>query len=258
MSPLVLRLREGLLRVWEILPALVFAIAIMIFGYFLARRLESWIDRLLKRLDFNRMAEARGIREAVGRTGSHLDPVHAVGKLIFWVIMLMVTLLASAALGMESINEMFGIMVSFIPTLIAAIVIVILGMVVGEFLRGLILASAGAVTGVPTLARVSKALVVVIAIFMAFQQLGVSEEMITSLLTIVLGAVALAVGLAFGLGNTKLAGEITREWYEQAKERRGRAALDPDQPCPEEPDTDEPVSTGTATPFPESQDPEDQ
>ncbi len=68
----------------------------------------------------------RRLREAVGRTGSGLDPVHAVGKLLFWLLMLVVILLASAALGLDSINRMFGIMLGFIPTLIAAIVIVIL------------------------------------------------------------------------------------------------------------------------------------
>ncbi len=218
--PLRERLLEGVVRVGEVIPALVFAIAILMFGYFLSRQAERGVDRLLKHLDFNRVAEAGGLREVVDRTGSRLDPVHAVGKLVFWVMMLLVTLFASAALGLENINQMFGIMISFIPTLISAIVIVILGMVIGEFLRGLVLASAGTVEGVPTLSRVAKGMVVVIAIFMALQQLGIAEEMITSAVTVTLGAVALAFGLAFGLGNTKLAGEITREWYERSRERR--------------------------------------
>jgi small-conductance mechanosensitive channel len=137
--------------------------------------------------------------------------------------MLIVILLASAALGLDSINRMFGIMLGFIPTLIAAIVIVILGIVVGEFVRGLILASAGTMEGVPILANVAKGSVVVIAVFMALQQLGVAAELITAAFTLVLGAVALAVGLAFGLGNTTLAGEVTRRWYQGYRERRQRA-----------------------------------
>jgi len=161
---------------------------------------------------------------AVDRTGGGLDPVHAVGKLLFWLLMLVVILLASAALGLDSINRMFAIMLGFIPTLIAAIVIVILGIVVGEFVRGLILASAGTVEGVPILANVAKGSVVVIAVFMALQQLGVAEELITAAFTVVLGAVALAVGLAFGLGNTTLAGEVTRRWYQAYRVRKEKAA----------------------------------
>ena len=89
------------------------------------------------------MAAAGGFDEVVGRTGSRLDPVRALTKLLFWLVMLVVILLASTALGLESINEMFGLMLAFIPTLIAAIVILILGIIVGEFVRGLIVASAG-------------------------------------------------------------------------------------------------------------------
>ena len=97
--------------------------------------------------------------------------------------------------------------------------IVILGMIVGEFVRALVLASAGGVEGVPTLARLAKAAVVVIAIFMALQQLGVAEELVTAAFTLILGAIALAVGLAFGLGNRELAAEITRRWYEEGRAR---------------------------------------
>jgi small-conductance mechanosensitive channel len=218
------RLRVGAEQLLAWLPAVLAAILIMALGYFVAKQIERWVDRTLKRLDFNRVAEAGGLREAVDRTASGLDPVHAVGKLLFWLVMLIVILLASAALGLDSINRMFGIMLGFIPTLIAAIVIVILGMVVGEFVRGLILASAGGVEGVPILANVAKASVIVIAAFMALQQLGVAEELITAAFTLVVGAVALGVGLAFGLGNTALAGEITRRWYQTYRERRQRAA----------------------------------
>jgi small-conductance mechanosensitive channel len=222
-NELIDRLQTGLQQLWAVLPALLAAALILLVGYFVARQIEKWTDRTLKRLDFNKVAEAGGLREAVDRTGGGLDPVHAVGKLLFWLIMLIVILLASAALGLDSINRMFGIMLGFIPTLIAAIVIVILGIVVGEFVRGLILASAGTMEGVPILANVAKGSVVVIAVFMALQQLGVAAELITAAFTLVLGAVALAVGLAFGLGNTTLAGEVTRRWYQAYRERRQRA-----------------------------------
>jgi hypothetical protein len=123
---------------------------------------------------------------------------------------------------------MFGTMLLWIPTLIASIAIVILGGIVGEFVRGLVLASAGSVEGVPTVARVAKAAVVLIAVFLAAQQLGVAEDIVVTLVTLTLGAVALATGLAFGLGNRELAGEITRRWYEQGRRRvRAPAPLAP-------------------------------
>ncbi len=206
-------------------------------GYFLARQVQRWADDVLKRLDFNRVAAAGGLDEVVGRTGSRLDPVRALAKLIFWLVMLVVILLASTALGLESINQMFGTMLGFIPTLIAAIVIIVLGMIVGEFVRGVILASAGTVAGVPTLAKMAKGAVVLISMFLALEQVGVAGEIITAAFTLVLGAVALAVGLAFGLGNRELAGEITRRWYEEGRRRDRRRT---DRTGPNTPPGDEP------------------
>jgi hypothetical protein len=231
------RLLIGAEQIGTAVPALVGAALILAAGYFLARQVQRWVDDTLKRIDFNRMAHAGGLDEAVVRTGSRLDPVRAMAKLIFWLVMLVVILLASTALGLESINQMFGTMLSFIPTLIAGIVIVILGMIVGEFVRGLILASAGQVSGVPTVAKLAKSAVVVISIFMALQQVGVAEDIVTSAFTLILGAVALGVGLAFGLGNRELAGEITRRWYEEGQRRDRRKT---DRPGVNTPPGDDP------------------
>ena len=216
------RLLVGLEQIGRYAPAALSAIAIVLLGYVVARFLQRSVDDTLKRIDFNRMAAAGGLDEAVGRTGSHLDPVRAIAKLIFWLAMLLVILLASAALGLESINQMFGQMLGFMPTLIASIVLLILGMIVGEFVRGLILASAGTVAGVPTVAKIAKGIVIGIALFMALEQIGVAADIVTAAFTIVLSAVALGVGLAFGLGNRELAGEITRRWYEEGQRRNRR------------------------------------
>ena len=237
MNELWERLRIGADQIGTVVPALLGAAVILLTGYFLARQIQRWADDTLKRLDFNKVAAAGGLDEVVVRTGSRLDPVRALAKLIFWLVMLVVILLASTALGLESINQMFGTMLGFIPTLIAAIVIVILGMIVGEFVRGVILASAGTVAGVPTLAKMAKGAVVLVSMFLALEQVGVAGEIITAAFTLVVGAVALAVGLAFGLGNRELAGEITRRWYEEGRRRDRRRT---DHPGPNTPPGDEP------------------
>jgi len=229
------RLKVGAGQLWEVLPPLIAAALILLAGYFLARQVQRWVDDSRKRLDFDRVIHAGGLDQVVERTGSRLDPVRALAKLIFWLVMLVVVLLASAALGLESINQMFGTMLSFLPSLIAAIVVVILGMIVGEFVRGLIVALAGNLAGVPTLAKLAKGAVVLISIFLALQQVGVSQEIVTATFTLILGAVALAAGLAFGLGNRELAGEITRRWYEQGQRRDRRRADRKPGGTPDEP-----------------------
>ncbi len=233
MTELWERLQAGLLRLGSVLPAFLGALVIVLAGYLLARQLQKWTDATLNKLGFDKVAREQGLEDVVQRA-AHLDPRHAAANLVFWLVMLVVILLASTALGLESINRVFGQLLSYIPTLLAAIVIIILGMITGEFVRVLILASAGKVSGVPTVAKIAKGAVVLVAIFMALQQLGVADDIVSSAFTLILGAVALAAGLAFGLGNKDLAGEVTRRWYE-AGQRRDRRK-DDKPPPPEQPE----------------------
>jgi hypothetical protein len=62
--------------------------------------------------------------------------------------------------------------------------------------------------------------VVLLAVFMALQELGVATEIVTTAFAIIFGAIALALALSFGLGNRELAGEVTRAWYERYKAER--------------------------------------
>src|SRR5512134_48580 len=140
------RLQYGFSQVAAIIPAVLAASLIFLAGYFLERQLQRWADRTLQQVDFNRLAHERGLDEVMTRTGSRLDPVRTVAGLLFWLVMLVVILLASAALGLDSVNLILGQILALIPSILAAIIIVILGMVLGEFVRAVILASAGTVS----------------------------------------------------------------------------------------------------------------
>jgi hypothetical protein len=113
-----------------------------------------------------------------------------------------------------------GTLVSYIPSVIAAVVIILVGIVLGGFVEGFIAASAGAVHGGRSLARVGRASVILLSVFMALQELGIATEIVTTAFAILFGAVALAMALAFGLGNRDLAGEVTREWYDRYRRER--------------------------------------
>jgi len=185
---------------------------------------ERAVDRLLRRIRFDALLERGGVMEVVERSGSHVNPIRVIANLVFWLLMFAVIVLASNALGLQSLADVFSELVGYIPSVIAAIVIIIVGLVLGEFLGGLILASAGALHGGTALARIGRGGVILLAIFMALQQLNVATEIVTTAFAILFGAVALALALAFGLGNRELAGEVTREWY--ARYRAERDAID--------------------------------
>jgi hypothetical protein len=215
------RLQSSFSQVFgDIVPALLGALVILFAGYLLAKVLERLIERFLRRIRLNRMLEKGGVMQAVERSGSHLNPIRVLANLVFWLVMFAVILVAANALGLESLANVFSELVSYIPSVIAAIVIILVGIVLGGFVGGLISASAGALHGGRALARVGRGGVILLAIFMALQELGIATDIVTTAFAILFGAIALAMALAFGLGNRELAGEVTREWYEQYRAER--------------------------------------
>ena len=218
------RLRASFSEVFgELIPALLGALIIVFAGYLLAKVLERLVERFLRRVGLNRMLERGGVMEAVERSGAHLNPARVLSNLVFWLVMFAVILVAANALGLESLASVFGELVSYIPSVIAAIVIILVGIVLGQFVGGLIAASAGALHGGRALARIGSGGVILLAVFMALQELGIATDIVTTAFAILFGAIALALALAFGLGGRELAGEITREWYARYKQERDEA-----------------------------------
>ncbi|MCL4213874.1 MAG: mechanosensitive ion channel [Gemmatimonadales bacterium] len=217
------RLSESLQRLWEYVPALFGAAVVLTVGYFIAKLAQRGVTRLLRRVQLNDVLEKGGIG-ARDRVGAPVNPTRVLANVVFWFFLFVAMLLAAETLGIDYLGQAFSELVSYVPSVIAAVVIVILGLVLGDLVAALIGASTGALHGGPTLARVGKGGVVMLAVFMSLQELGVATDIVTTAFAIVFGAVALALALSFGLGNRDLAGEVTRAWYERWKAERDAIA----------------------------------
>jgi len=214
------RLQQSLTLLWEYLPGLFGAGMVLLVGYVLAKLGQKGTARGLRRIGLNSLMRQAGVTGVVDSAAAHFNPARIVAHLVFWVVMFTSMLVAANALGIDSLAPVFSELVGYVPSVIAAIVIVILGIVLGDFVGGLIMASAHTLHGGPTLARAGKVGVVLLAVFMSLQELGVATSIVTTAFAILFGAVALAAALAFGLGSRELAGEITRDWYKRYRAER--------------------------------------
>lgn len=199
----------------DFVPSLLGAILILLVGLVVAKLLEKATDAILERLHFDQALNRGGVHRALARTGTELDPSSLVARLVFWVVALVAILMASNALGLTTVSQMFYSLITYIPNIIVAVLIVIVGLMLGELVRDLIAASMGGVSGYSVVGRAAKAAIVILAVFMALDQLEVAPDIVRTAFTLLLGAAALAAGLAFGLGCRDLAGEYMRRWIEQ-------------------------------------------
>ena len=227
------RLEEGIYQIVEFLPRLAAALGILMVGLAIAKMVERGTDLALHRIGFDRWMQEGGVTEALERAGTTLDPSSVIARLVFWTMILLVILLAANALGITAVSLLFAELLAYVPNVIAAVMVLVLGILLGEFIKDLVLASAGGLPGGFNLARAAKAAIILLAVFMALDQLSIAEDIVLVFFVAVVGAAALAAGIAFGLGGRDVAAQISREWYERhraASRPRTRTATPPAQP----------------------------
>lgn len=229
------RLQDSLSRLWEYVPALFGAAVVMVAGFLVARFAQRTIQRALRRMHVNEALQKGGVAPPLDPYGVPLTPSRVIGNVVFWFLIFTAMLIAADTLGIDYLGQAFAELVSYVPSVIAAVVIVILGVVLGDLVAALIAASAAGLSGASILGRVGKGGVVLLAVFMSLQELGVATDIVTTAFALIFGAIALALALSFGLGNRDLAGEITRRWYEEWRAERDalrKAAEDAEQEPP--------------------------
>ena len=122
---------------------------------------------------------------------------------------------AANVLGIPQITEITNSIILYIPNVIVAIAIIIIGTFIAQFLAGLVRSSVSELgVGNPNLlAKLTQYAVIGFAVIAAIDQLGIAATVVNTLLIGLVGAIALAIGLAFGLGGREVAAEITQKWY---------------------------------------------
>lgn len=211
------RLEDALRQIFAFTPNLVAAIGILILGYAIAKMLERATDLMLHKIGFDRWMQEGGVTEALERAGTRLDPSSVLAKLTFWTVILLVILLAATTMGITAVSVLFTEILTYIPNVITAVIVLVLGILLGEFVKDLVLASAGGLPGGIGLARAAKVAIILLTVFMALEQLDIAQDIVVVFFIAVVGAAALAAGIAFGLGGQGVAARITEEWYERSR-----------------------------------------
>src|SRR4051812_10518589 len=199
------------------IPQLVGAIVILIVGYIVAKILEAVVGRVLKGIGFDRWMERGGIKQFFDRAETNQTPHSILGKLVFWFVFIIALTMAADALGIPQVSAVLGQLIAYIPNIIAAILILILAALLANFLSGIVRGA----TGSGLLASVARYAIIVYAAFAALTQLGIAVQLTANTFLILLGAVALAGALAFGIGGMDVAQEILQKAYNRSSEVTG-------------------------------------
>lgn len=200
---------------WSWLPQVAAALAILLVAWIVAKVLASIVRRVLVKVGLDRIVESRG-PDFIKRTTSSLSGV--IGSVVFWVILLAGVGIAADALGIDAIERAVDAVWGYIPNVIAAVTILIVAGFVAPWIAKLVSA---ALPGKPIgriLSTVALVLILAIAMFMALDQLHIARNIVTITYASIMGAIALGMALAFGLGGRDAANRVLSAAYERGSE----------------------------------------
>ena len=214
---------------FTIIPRLLGFFVILAVGWLLATALARGTGALLHALRFDEISRRTGLAEFIEQMNSDATASGLVAGAVKWVVRVAVVLVALSALGLPAVGDVLRQFVLWIPNLVVALAVLVLGglaaRAVGNVVRG---ATAEAGFDNPdTLARVARVVVWAFAIVVAVNQIGIASALVNTLFMGVVGALALATGLAFGLGGRDLAARTLESWngrVQRARPKMERAA----------------------------------
>jgi Conserved TM helix len=197
------------------LPALVGALIVVILGWILSGFIAGLIEKGLKAVGFERASDSAGISGFIQRSGTDWTASRVVAEIVKWFIRLVAIQAAAQILGMGQITAIINSILLFLPNLIVALAIIVLGAFIAKFVAGVVRSSVAEMgfSNPDLIAAIARYGIIAFAVVAAIDQLGIAETVVNTLLIGTVGALALAVGLAFGLGGQQTAGRLTESWY---------------------------------------------
>jgi len=206
----ILALSDSLTGFISFMPSLFGALAVFVAGYLVASLARRLTLEILKVFQLEPFAEKVGLSESLRKLGSEVTPTGLIGDLIKWSVVIMFLSPAAEVLGLQQISVLVHSIIGYIPNVIVAVIIIMFGVIIAEisadFVRGAAVALKSSTANF--LAVSAEYVIIVFSVLAALSQMKIAENLVNTLFTGLVAMLALAGGLAFGLGGREFAADI--------------------------------------------------
>ena len=212
-AALMTSMAAALAMFFSAIPKILGFLVIVIVGWLLASLVEKGVAAILRAIKFNDLARRSGFAEFVTNMGVRQDSSSVLAAIVKWFVRLITLVVAFDLLGLPAVSSVLQQLLLWLPNLVVALVVLVIGGLAAKALSQLIRGATaeGGFSNPDLLATVAKMAVWAFAIIVAVNQLEIATNLINTLLVGVVGALALASGLAFGLGGRDRAARLLDE-----------------------------------------------
>lgn len=205
---------EALGSLWQgflvFLPKILGALIVFLIGWFVAVGVGRLVAEILRRVKFNRIFEKGVWREALEKAEFKVDAAGYVGVIFKWILAIVFLLAAVEILGLEKFADFLANVLSYLGNVVLAVLIFVVAVIIADILEKIVRAAIeGTKVGYGQIAgAIVRWSIWIFAILAILIQLRVTPDLIKILFGGLVGLIALAGGIAFGLGGKEVAAEV--------------------------------------------------
>ncbi|KPK96395.1 hypothetical protein AMJ80_00215 [bacterium SM23_31] len=199
------------------LPSLIGAILILIIGWIIAKIFRALSIKFLKLVRFNVVTEKAKVDKFLEDGGVKKSSIEIIGSLFYWLIMLIVILTAFNSLGLSAASALFNQVFLFIPNIIVAVLVLILGLFLANFISQALVTYLKniEIENAESIGKLTNYAIIVFVISLSLTQLDIGKELISNVFLIVFSALCLAMALAFGIGGKEWAAGVIDKYFKK-------------------------------------------
>lgn len=213
-------IEDAWINIAEFVPKLIGFLLILLIGWLIVKAIAKAADAVLERVGFDRAVERDGVRKALA--SSKYDASDIVSKVVFYALMLIVLRMAFGVFGPNPVSDLIESVISYLPMVIAAILIVVVASAIAAAVKEVVEAALGGLSYGRTLAIGASTAILVVGVFAALDQLQIAPRIVTALfyavLAVVAGSAVIAIGGGGGIVPMRRRWEQTLERYDAEKE----------------------------------------
>ena len=187
----------------------------------IAKIIQKISTKIFQWLKFDTLSDKSGLTNLLKKAGIKYNLPQLIGTLLYWFVMLLVFISALNVLNLNITAQLMDKIIFYIPNVIAAIFVFVVGLYLASFLAGIVRTAMSGI-GVQEahfLGNLTKAIVILFALVISLQQLKIKAGILSYAVNIIIASLGLAFGLAFGLGGKDIASKMLEDWRNRLRKK---------------------------------------
>jgi len=208
-------------QISQFIVSLLLVLIILFIGWIISRLIQALVTKLLRTIKLDNLSESIELDDMLAKGGIKYSVSELIGIICYWLALLVTFVVAINAVGLTIAADLLNRLILYIPNIIAAIFILMLGMFAATILRNIVQTAArnAGVEQANLLSKVAEILVIAFAVFVTLEQLKIGIRITEITLGIALGSIGLGLALAFGLGCKEIVGKMMADMIEKLKKK---------------------------------------